>query len=206
MFFTLDYAHSRIPFFSKASASTVFAFFIGCGVGFFIYPFYNEAKILPLYPEGKLPTQACFSPEGYCTNRIISAIANAKSSILVQAYSFTCPQIANALSKAFERGVDVKILIDKSQLYARYSQLPFLFKKGIPIFIDPAVGIAHNKTMIFDARHTLTGSFNWSEAANFKNAENILLIDDPSLAQIYKQNWEKRALIARRVKSSSFME
>lgn len=51
--------------------------------------------------------------------------------------------------------------------------------------------------MILDDRFVLTGSFNWSKAANSKNAENILLIDDPSLAQIYKENWVRRVLTAK---------
>ena len=171
---------------------------MGCAIGFFLH------SALEL-KEGKISSstietaniRACFSPEGHCTNLITSTIENAKSSILVQAYSFTCPQIATALAKAFERGVDVKILIHKSQLSNRHSQVSFLLNKGIPIFIDPAVGIAHNKTMIFDGRQTLTGSFNWSEAANTRNAENLLLIEDHSLAQIYKDNWEKRAIAAK---------
>ena len=109
------------------------------------------------------------------------------------AYSFTSLPIAQALADAFERGVTVKVLIDKSQLKGKYSQLPFLFQKSIPILIDDAVGIAHNKVMILDERYVLTGSFNFSQAAETKNAENLLLIDDPALAQVYKENWDYRA-------------
>ena len=102
---------------------------------------------------------------------------------------------------AFDRGVDVKILIDKSQLRAKHSQLSFISRKGVPVFIDPAVGIAHNKVMIIDERMILTGSFNWSKAADSKNAENLLFIDDPSLAQIYKKNWEQRTNQAKKVRT-----
>ncbi|MBX9621585.1 MAG: hypothetical protein K2X28_06125 [Alphaproteobacteria bacterium] len=48
------------------------------------------------------------------------------------------------------------------------------------------------KIIILDNRWVLTGSFNFTRAANSKNAENLLLINDPSLAQIYKKNWEGR--------------
>jgi len=52
--------------------------------------------------------------------------------------------------------------------------------------------LGHNKVLVLDNRWMLTGSFNWSEAANSRNAENLLLIDNPSLAKIYAENWEKR--------------
>ncbi len=183
---------------SRISPPTLLAFFLGCGIGFVLYPSVN-----PQWSDSsteKAPIRACFSPQGHCTDRIVSSIRKAKSSILVAAYSFTSPPIAEALVNAFERGVNVKVLIDKSQLKERYSQLSFLLQKGIPVFIDPAVGIAHNKIMIFDGRYVLTGSFNFSRAAESKNAENLLLIDDPSLAQIYKKNWEERASHAKPVR------
>ncbi|HUX80571.1 MAG TPA: phospholipase D family protein [Alphaproteobacteria bacterium] len=182
--------------FSKFSPSALLAFFIGCGVGFSLYPTLNEGWVASSTEKAHI--NVCFSPEGQCTIGIVSAIEDAKTSIFVMAYSFTSLQIAQALVDAFERGVDVKVLIDKSQIRNKYSHLQFFSKSGIPVFIDPAKGIAHNKAMILDDRFVLTGSFNWSKAANSKNAENILLIDDPSLAQIYKENWKKRAMFVKR--------
>lgn len=115
------------------------------------------------------------------------------------AYAFTCPRIAEALRDAYRRGVDIKLLIDKSQLKEKYSQVSFLLKEGVPVYIDPAEGLAQNKTMTLDNRWILTGSFNFTRAANSKNAENLLLIDDSSLAQSYKENWENRVERAKRI-------
>lgn len=172
---------------------------MGCAVGFFLYPQFDfdEGRINAPALTAPIQISACFSPEGHCTSRIVSAIDSAKTSILVQAYSFTSPPIAQALTQAYERGLDVRVIIDKSRLSEKHSQIPLLSQKGIPIFIDPAVGIGHNKTIILDNSWVLTGSFNWSMAAENKNAENILFIEDPSLAQIYKKNWENRANTAR---------
>lgn len=108
------------------------------------------------------------------------------------AYSFTSQPIADALVTAHHRGVDVRILIDKSQLKEKYSQLNYLSQSGLSLFIDSAQGIAHNKVMIFDDRYVLTGSFNFSKSAESRNAENIVIIDDASLAEIYQKNWEER--------------
>lgn len=64
----------------------------------------------------------------------------AKSSILVMAYSFTSPQIAEALTQVHMRGIEVKILIDRSRLKEKYSQIPSLVQKGIPVFVDSPAG------------------------------------------------------------------
>ncbi|MBA3813523.1 MAG: phospholipase D family protein [Alphaproteobacteria bacterium] len=186
---------SRVNF----GPSALVAFFIGCGIGVAFYPSVNPSWVTSSTEHA--PIRACFSPGGQCTDKIVNAIASAQASILVMAYSFTSPQIARALVEGFERGIDVQILIDKSQLKEKYSQLPFLQNKGIPVFIDSPSGLAHNKVMIIDRRYVLSGSFNFTRAAESKNAENVLLIDDPSLAQIYQNNWEERAHGAQQLKS-----
>lgn len=187
--------------FKKLNLSALFIFFVGCGVGFALYPSFSPSSVLSSTENAHI--RACFSPEGQCTKRIVSAIESAKTSILVHSYSFTSQPIADALVRAFEKGVDVKVLIDKSQLRGKHSQRSFISQKGIPVFIDSAVGIAHNKVMIIDERLILTGSFNWSKAADSKNAENLLFIEDPTLAEAYKKNWEHRVSIARKIRGSS---
>lgn len=186
---------SNIAALTKFSPSIVVAFAIGCTVGFVFYPKLNPSWVASTTENA--PIRACFSPGGQCTNKIVSVIGSAKSSILVMAYSFTSPQIAKALADAFERGINVQILIDRSQLKEKYSQLAFLKDKGIPTFIDAPQGLAHNKVMVIDHRYVLSGSFNFTRAAESRNAENILFIDDPQLAQIYRNYWEERKNLAR---------
>ena len=96
------------------------------------------------------PTQVYFSPHGNCTEAIVKEIDNAKSEILVQAYSFTSAPIAKALTDAFKRGVKVEAILDKSQRKEKYTAATFLVNAGIPTFIDDKHAIAHNKIMIID--------------------------------------------------------
>jgi phosphatidylserine/phosphatidylglycerophosphate/cardiolipin synthase-like enzyme len=56
----------------------------------------------------------CFTPGGNCTGQIVKALREAKSSILVQAYSFTSAPIAKALLDAHKRGLQVEAILDKS--------------------------------------------------------------------------------------------
>jgi len=133
----------------------------------------------------------CFAPCYNCTSQIISAISQAKHQILVQAYSFTSVPIAKALVNAKNRGVDVKIILDKSQVTAKYFAVTFFTKHGISPSIDYKPAIAHNKTMIIDNKTVITGSFNFTKAAK-ENAENLLIIHDTNLTKKYIANWQNR--------------
>jgi phosphatidylserine/phosphatidylglycerophosphate/cardiolipin synthase-like enzyme len=54
-----------------------------------------------------------------------------------------------------------------------------------------------SKIMIVDEKEVLTGSFNFTKAAQNKNAENLLIINDPTLAHLYLKNWERRRSVSR---------
>jgi len=62
---------------------------------------------------------------------------------------------------------------------------------GIPVWIDAQHAIAHNKVMIIDGNTILTGSFNFTKAAEQQNAENLVTIHDAALAEQYTANWQK---------------
>lgn len=131
-----------------------------------------------------------FSPNGQGTSLIVKAISQARRSILVQAYGFTSAPIIRALGEAKARGVDVRAILDKVNESGRYSGATYLANHGIPVFIDSAVAIAHNKVMVIDGRAVITGSFNFTRAAQSNNAENVLLLENtPALARAYTENW-----------------
>lgn len=123
---------------------------------------------------------------------IIKNISSAKKTILVQAYSFTDKEIIEALSQAKRNGVDVQVILDKSNRTDRYSQLKNLKKENISYKIDEPSGIAHNKIIIIDSNRVIGGSYNFSNAAYKKNTENVLIISDKKLAHEYTKNWKYR--------------
>jgi len=103
-----------------------------------------------------------FSPKGGCTEVIINEIENAKFSVLVQAYSFTSAPIAKAILEAHQNDVEVTVLLDSSQRTAQYSSATFFRNQGVPVFIDDAHAIAHNKIILIDDSAIITGSFNFT--------------------------------------------
>lgn len=134
--------------------------------------------------------QVFFSPKGGCTEAVVNNLERATNSVLVQAYSFTSAPIAKALVNAEKRGVRVRVILDKSQRTEKYSEADFLIHAGVPTWIDAKHAIAHNKIMIIDGKIILTGSFNFTKAAEDDNAENLLVIQDPALAAKYTANWQ----------------
>lgn len=138
----------------------------------------------------------CFTPTQRCLPLILQNLFQAKKSIYVQAYTFTSRPIADALIQAHLRGVKVIVIADKSQMRSSHSQVRTLSNQGIPIYFDTQPSIAHNKVMIIDGSVLLSGSYNFSNAAEYRNAENILVISNREIAQKYSNNFQKRLSIS----------
>ena len=86
----------------------------------------------------------------------------------------------------------VRVVLDKSQRGERYSSATFLKNHGVAVWIDDGHAIAHNKVILIDGETVITGSFNFSKAAEERNAENLLIIEGrPDLASAYTANFEK---------------
>ena len=136
-------------------------------------------------------TDVYFSPHGGCTDAIVKELASARTEILVQAYSFTSKPIAKALLDARKRGLKIEVVLDKSQQSKKYSAADFVAHSGIPTYIDSAHAIAHNKIIIIDRSTLITGSFNFTKAAEENNAENLLVIKgNKALVDRYIQNFK----------------
>jgi phosphatidylserine/phosphatidylglycerophosphate/cardiolipin synthase-like enzyme len=133
-----------------------------------------------------------FSPNGGCTDAIVAVIGTARKSVDIQAYSFTSTPIAKAITDAHKRGVKVRAVLDKSNQTNDYTAATFLLNAQIPVFIDDQHEIAHNKVIVVDGATVVTGSFNFTKAAEEQHAENLLVIQDkPQIAEAYTRNFEK---------------
>jgi phosphatidylserine/phosphatidylglycerophosphate/cardiolipin synthase-like enzyme len=149
-----------------------------------------------LFPAAAEPAEApsievAFSPSGGATDLVVKTIESAKNSIRVAAYSFTSKPIALALLEAQKRGVDVRVVADRSNATARYTAATFLATQGVPVRLDYRYSIMHDKFLIVDGQTLETGSFNFTAAAEARNAENVLVLHDAALAQQYEQQWER---------------
>lgn len=155
-----------------------------------LLPCIQHHQAIEAAPENTAGWEVYFSPNGGCTKAIVATVAGAKKTVLVQAYSFTSAPIAAAIVDAKKRGVAVQVILDKSQQTARYTAADDLRRAGVPTFIDAAHAIAHNKIIIIDGQTVITGSFNFSKAAEESNAENLVILQSADLAARYTSNWK----------------
>lgn len=133
-----------------------------------------------------------FSPDDGATQLVVKTIDEAKKSVHLAAYSFTSYPVAQALVRAHERGVDVAVVMDESNRHQRYSALPYLEKAGVPARTNNHYVIMHNKFIVIDGSTLELGSFNFTKAAEEKNAENILVIKNvPAIAADYDKQWQR---------------
>lgn len=140
--------------------------------------------------------QYAFTPGDHADAMIIGAIDDARQQVLVQAYSFTHRRIAEALVRARRRGIDVAVLVDAEQARGEPAVLRELTRGKVMLRYDHRHAAAHNKTMVIDAGlaqcAVITGSYNFTAAAQQRNAENALLLRaNTPLCDAYHDNWQR---------------
>ncbi len=133
-----------------------------------------------------------FSPKGGCQAAIVREMMQARSEILVQAYSFTADPLTYALVELKKKGVAVEIVLDKSNEIDRYSDLHIFLDQGVEVKIDHEHAISHNKIILIDKKVIITGSYNFTNQAESDNAENVVVIKgNPELVRLYRENFFK---------------
>lgn len=178
--------------FSKAPIRSIIAIlFLGISIGVAYEEMVGIGTWHSFYTETE-KINVCFTPPAGCESLIAQEITKANNSIYVQAYGLTSNAIIHQLKAAKNRGVKVYILLDGGNLSDNHSIYKELKTAGLYVGIDKMPGIAHNKVMVIDKHKVITGSFNFTRAADTRNAENVLLIDDPDIASSYLVNWESR--------------
>jgi len=130
-----------------------------------------------------------FTPPADVAAAVMQVIDRSVKEVLVQAYGFTHQGIAQALVRAHTRGVVVKVLLDAKTDSTNRLVTDLLMGQGIAVKLDGNHAIAHNKVIVVDGEWVITGSFNFTHAAQTKNAENLLVLKSLSLGASYKKNW-----------------
>jgi len=145
------------------------------------------------YPVIKLNDKTIenyFCPEDDCAEKIIDELRSANESIYFMTFSFTHKDIANQLVLAKNRGVEIKGIFERTQK-SKYSVFELLEFQGINVSYN-SEGKLHHKVFIIDEKTVITGSMNPSKNGDEKNDENILIIHDEGIAQMFLNEFEKQ--------------
>jgi phosphatidylserine/phosphatidylglycerophosphate/cardiolipin synthase-like enzyme len=154
------------------------------------YRFGQGAKIKnPMVYYNNKKIENYFCPEDDCKGKIINTIEQAKSSIYFMTFSFTDEDIADSIF--FKNDLDIKGIFDNMQAGSRYSQYHRFYGFGLPVIRDKNPAIMHHKVFIIDNSTVITGSFNPTGAANYKNDENIIIIHDKAIAKQFLDEFER---------------
>ena len=140
---------------------------------------------------GKTKITPLFSPKDkIITNNIIPLIKNSKKYIYVPAFTITHDEFAKELINAKKRGVDVKIIIDATNVYSKKSKVKELRGAGVPLKVENYAGKLHSKSIIIDDKYIVAGSMNFTNSGENKNDENVLIVEDMTLSKFYKGFFE----------------
>jgi phosphatidylserine/phosphatidylglycerophosphate/cardiolipin synthase-like enzyme len=169
-----------------AAATLVIAVWLCVGVAFV-----RHKQIIAADDDSKI--QVWFSPKGGCTDAIVKGIDDAKRTIHLMAYEFTSDPIRDALCRACKRGVATTLVVDHKAHSSRHEDADAVRAAGGIISVDAKHNIMHDKIVIVDQRIVFTGSFNHSANAELHNSENLIRIDDQSLAKKYIEHFRIHA-------------
>ncbi|MFN0214943.1 MAG: phospholipase D-like domain-containing protein [Saprospiraceae bacterium] len=140
--------------------------------------------------------ESYFSPSDQTTSRIETALRSAESEALFAAFSFTKNELGDALVDIHNANISVRGIMENiNDSGAEYAQL---LANGVNVRHHNLTGEFHHKYGVVDAFDlssdptVITGSHNWSTAAETTNDENTLVLHDPALAALYKAEFEKR--------------
>lgn len=140
----------------------------------------GDTKVTPLFsPKDKI-----------ITNNVLPLIQNAKKYVYIPTFIITHDELANELINAKKRGVDVKLIIDATNVYSRKSKIKELRSAGVPVKVENYAGKMHSKSIIIDDEYIVAGSMNFSNSGENKNDENVLIIENKTLARYYKGFFE----------------
>ncbi|MEF3280316.1 MAG: FAM83 family protein [Elusimicrobiota bacterium] len=160
------------------------------------------SKGTDVYPKKSLTipsdiSQTLFTIINTIRTNIIKMIDLSQKSIDIAVYSISDNDIYNALVRARNRGVKIRIVTDRLQS-TQSQTVRDLYNAGFEPKISDGFngGMMHNKYAIFDEKYVITGSFNWSNNAENYNWENAIILDT-SYTPFFKDNFETIYLKAK---------
>ncbi len=122
--------------------------------------------------------------------KILNALDGARVSIWVAMAWFTNETLFNKLLEKRSQGIDVKLAIYDDGVNRThgvdFSRIPHTLIRRAP-----RGGLMHNKFCIIDNQIVITGSYNWTNNAEFRNAENVTIERDPLQASAFSEEFRR---------------
>jgi phosphatidylserine/phosphatidylglycerophosphate/cardiolipin synthase-like enzyme len=145
------------------------------------------------------PVEAYFAPEDQVLSHVLEEIRGASTSIHFLAFSFTSDEIAAALRERAELGVDVRGVFESTQAKSNTgTEFSVLRDAGLDVRLDSNPRNMHHKVLIIDGRTVITGSYNFTDSAESRNDEDLLILRNTWLAGEFEQEFQSLYAMAAR--------
>lgn len=145
------------------------------------------------YDYSRLPSHI-FTRKTDFTPVLLEAIRNTNYTLDAALYNINIPELSEALVKARDRGVKVRLIFDRGHVKPKwYGQMKYLRESEMNIRVMNGrmnSGSMHNKYAVFDGTVLRTGSANWTWHARDLNCENMVFAADPHIVKGYMENFE----------------
>lgn len=144
-----------------------------------------------LYQPKPRYLDAFFFPCEANVDRLVSYLGKAQKTMEICVFNVTNDKLAQAVVDAHKRGVKVRVVTDDEQSKSNGSDIQRFANEGILVRSDNNEKYhMHNKYVVIDGTHLITGSFNWTYQAGSSNQENLLVVDHPYYIQKYQTEFE----------------
>jgi cardiolipin hydrolase len=139
--------------------------------------------------------QTLFTSQGSVARTIERLLMEARVSVDAALYRFTNPRLAWALGQARDRGLRVRLLVDRNKYQETAVMRELLAENCLPfqaIYGRKERGSKlHHKFAVLDRHIVLTGSYNWTVESEERNFDHMLILKDPDLVMAYQQEFER---------------
>ncbi|HKT10295.1 MAG TPA: phospholipase D-like domain-containing protein [Terriglobia bacterium] len=139
--------------------------------------------------------QTIFTSQASVARTIERLLLEARVSVDAALYRITNPRLARALGEARNRGLRVRLLVDRNKYQETASTREILAENALPfqaIYGRKEKGSKlHHKFAVLDRHIVLTGSYNWTLDSEERNLDHILVLRDPRLALAYQEEFER---------------
>lgn len=123
---------------------------------------------------------------------VVESIDQARSQIDAALYDLNLWSIRNALIRAHDRGVLVRLVVETDSLDR--SEIQELISAGIPVVSDNSEGLMHHKFLVIDHSEVWTGSMNFTVNGAYRHLNNLINIRSTQLAENFTEEFEEMYL------------
>lgn len=141
---------------------------------------------------------AQFGRERRLSETIVAALDRTERTARLALYDLKHAELGAAILRAHARGVEVSLVYDEGHAKSggpeatASPEYEALVAAGVPVVLlrgRGSYGIMHHKFAVLDDELVITGSFNWTRAADDRHYENLLLRDDAPTVAGFNAGW-----------------